>query len=201
MIKLSNIIKITPPAYSDSGGKVIQPKTIELDTLNVTYSDNPSNKVYYATIQQIPSPIYLLVADEYDKYSSNINTELGKQRLLMALGDDPGVVLRKLFPKTLEENPNGAGTLLSKMIKSIGLKIESGCSCKQHAIEMNEKGNDWCEQNIDIIVDWLKKESQKRKIPFIDAIARLMVKRAIKKSKKLLANEPLPDNDEELDVE
>jgi hypothetical protein len=66
---------------------------------------------------------------------------------------------------------------------------------------MNEQGNDWCEQNIDTIVGWLRDEAKRRGLPFVDMIGRIMVTRAIKKSRKLLANQPVPDNDEDLDKE
>jgi hypothetical protein len=51
---------------------------------------------------------------------------------------------------------------------------------------MNRNGVDWCEQNISTIVGWLKEESAKRKIPFVESLAILVVKRAIRKSKQAL---------------
>ena len=86
------------------------------------------------------------------------------------------------------------------MIKSVGIQMTDSCSCKKHALEMNEKGNDWCEQNIDTVVGWLRDEAKRRNLPFLDAIGKLLVGRAIKKSRKLLANEPVPENDEDLDT-
>lgn len=185
MIKLDKPIKINPPPYTWDN-KIIYPNAIILDTLNVTYVDNPNSRVYYASIENIPSKIYLLVKDEYDKYAENINNKLGEERLLLALGNHPETVLKQLFPKTLEEHPYGAGTILSKIIKFFGIKITNSCSCKKHAIEMNEKGNDWCEQNIDTILDWLHKEASDRKIPFVRMLAKIIIKYAITKSRKLL---------------
>jgi hypothetical protein len=49
---------------------------------------------------------------------------------------------------------------------------------------MNEKGVEWCEQNIDMIVGWLKEEANKRKLPFINTVAKYFVKKAINLSKK-----------------
>jgi hypothetical protein len=54
---------------------------------------------------------------------------------------------------------------------------------------MNEKGPDWCDQNMDTILSWLKEESTKRKLPFIESVARLVVQRAIKTSRRLKAKE------------
>ena len=64
---------------------------------------------------------------------------------------------------------------------------------------MNKNGNDWCEQNIDTVVGWLRDEAKRRNLPFLDAVGKLLVSRAIKKSRKLLANETVPENDEDLD--
>ena len=102
------------------------------------------------------------------------------------MGDDVAGFLRAKFPKTLEENPNGPGSILTNMIKSIGIKSSSSCSCRRHALEMNDNGPEWCEQNISTIVSWLREESKKRGLPFVDAVGKMMVNRAIAKSKKLL---------------
>ena len=77
--------------------------------------------------------------------------------------------------------------------------MTDSCSCKRHALEMNDRGNDWCDQNIDTIVGWLRDEAKRRNLPFLDAIGKLMVSRSIKKSRRLLANQPVPENDDDLD--
>ena len=71
------------------------------------------------------------------------------------------------------------------MISALGIKSSSTCSCRRHALEMNEKGPDWCEQNMDQIVGWLKEESSKRGLPFVETVGKMMVQRAIAKSRKL----------------
>jgi hypothetical protein len=53
---------------------------------------------------------------------------------------------------------------------------------------MNERGVDWCETNLPVILSWLKEESEKRHLPFIETIASMIVKRAIKTSRRLLKN-------------
>lgn len=197
-MKLNSEITIYPPAYSDHNNKIINPSPIVLSELNVTYCDDEARKVYYARIDKIPHPINLFVGEEYIKSNSIVRQD-GENKLKTILGENPDKFLRSLFPKTIEENPNGPGAILSGMIKKLGIIMTQGCSCRKHAIEMNEKGNDWCEQNIDTIVSWLREEANKRKLPFLDSVGKLMVNRAIKKSRKLLANESVPDNDEELD--
>lgn len=96
----------------------------------------------------------------------------------------------KILTQTLEQqDPNGPGTKLSEMLEKIGIKSTPNCSCKARAKMMNEKGYEWCEQNIDTIVGWLKEEAQKRKLPFIDMAGKIIVKRAISLSKKAKQNE------------
>ena len=197
-MNLDSQIVINPPPYSDNSNNLINPEPISFLTLNVTYCDDTYRKTYYAKIERIPSIVTLYKGDEYDR-NYPITSVSGESKLKEALGNDPASFLRSLFPRTLEEDPNGPGTILSNMIKSVGIVMTAGCSCRRHALEMNEKGNDWCEQNVDLIVSWLRDEAKKRKLPFIDAVGSLIVKRAIKKSRKLLANEPVPENDEELD--
>ena len=197
-MKLDNKITIQPPAYSDTSNKIIIPPSIVLDQLNVTYCDDDARKVYYVKIDKIPNSVILFTDDDYSK-NSPINKQAGENRLRVVLTADPAKFLRSLFPKTIEENPNGPGAVLSNMIKNIGIVMTQGCSCRRHAIEMNEKGNDWCEANVETIVGWLREEAAKRRLPFLDSVGKLMVNRAIKKSRKLLANESVPENDEELD--
>lgn len=197
-MQLSESISIKPPPYSDNNNQIIYPETIILNQLHVTYCDDPIRKSYYARIDKIPSYIPLFVGQEYDE-AGLINKEHGEAKLRTTLGADPAKYLRSLFPKTLEEHPNGPGSILSSMIKKLGIVMTQGCSCRKHAIEMNEKGNDWCEINIETIVSWLKEEASKRRLPFFDSVGKLMVNRAIKKSRRLLANQTVPENDEELD--
>lgn len=201
MITFDPPIVITPPPYSDQSGKITQPADIVLGELKVSYIDTPHYKTVQARIDNIPNLITIAAGDTAYNELGDWTQEQIEQRLKIALGDNPSVYLRGLFPKTMEEDPNGPGTVLSKMIKSLGIVMSDSCSCRRHAIEMNTQGNDWCEQNIDTVVGWLKEEANRRGLPFVDMIGKLMVGRAIKKSRKLLANQPVPENDEDLDKE
>lgn len=89
-------------------------------------------------------------------------------------------------PETLEDYPNGPGTILSKMLSKIGIKSTPNCSCRRRAMEMNSRGPEWCAENIETIVGWLREESEKRKLPFVDFAGRLLIQRAIKISRKAL---------------
>jgi hypothetical protein len=44
---------------------------------------------------------------------------------------------------------------------------------------MDRRGCDWCDANINTIVGWLREEATKRGLPFIDAAAAMLVRRAI----------------------
>lgn len=200
MITYDPPIVITPPPHSDQSGKVTQPQNIVLSELRVSYIDTPHNKTIQARIENIPQLLTLVSGQTYDELGDWTQAQI-EDGLKALLGDNPAVYLRALFPRTMEEDPNGPGTVLSKMIKSMGIVMSDSCSCRRHAIEMNTKGNDWCEQNIDTVVGWLKEEANRRGLPFVDMIGKLMVGRAVKKSRKLLANQPVPENDEDLDKE
>jgi hypothetical protein len=197
-MKLSQSIKIQPPPHSDNSGNIINPPEITLNELNFIFTDNPNNRLISVYIQGLPIQIPIWVGSDYDLIGDWTKSQAEK-KIESILGDDPAKYIRSLYPKTLEEHPNHPGTIISKMIKSVGIQMTDSCSCKRHALEMNEKGNDWCEQNIDTVVGWLRDEAKRRNLPFLDAIGKLLVGRAIKKSRKLLANELVPENDEDLD--
>lgn len=199
MIKLNKEITIVPPPYSDNAGNIINPPEIKLQELNLIFSDNPVNKTLSAQIMGLPIQFVVWSGYDYELVGDWTKSQ-AEQKIKIMLGDDPAKYIRSLYPKTLEEQPNHPGTILSKMIKSVGIQMTDSCSCKRHALEMNEKGNDWCEQNIDVVVGWLRDEAKRRGLPFMDALGKLLVGRAIKKSRKLMANEPVPENDEDLDT-
>ena len=89
-------------------------------------------------------------------------------------------------PQTLEDFPDGPGTVLSKMLAKVGIKSTPNCSCRRRAMEMNTRGPEWCTENVDTIVGWLREESEKRKLPFVDFAGKLLIQRAIKVSRKAL---------------
>jgi len=181
-MNLDHEIIIQPPPYTDHNNVLINPKPLTFTSLNISYIDNPSSKTVFAQIQHIPSRILLIGSDEYDSIGDYTQVQI-ENILRSKLGTDIGSKLRSLFPKTLEENPNGPGTILASMFSSLGIKSSPTCSCKKHALEMNDKGVDWCENNIEIILGWLSEESKKRRIPFIESLAKLVVKRAIRQAK------------------
>lgn len=49
---------------------------------------------------------------------------------------------------------------------------------------MDQRGIEWCKGNVELIVDWLKKEARKRRLPFSRVIGRMLVKRSIKNAER-----------------
>jgi hypothetical protein len=82
--------------------------------------------------------------------------------------------------------PSGPGTELKKLLRKIGITATPNCSCNARARLMDEeeaRSPGWCEAHLDEIVGWLREEATKRKLPFIDAAGRMLVRRAIKNAR------------------
>jgi hypothetical protein len=187
-MKFNKLLKITPPPFVDNAEQIFQPKTLEITNIELILIDNEQTKTIIANLIGFPLPLTLWSGAEYDQIGDWTQFQ-AENRILELLGDNPEIKLRSLFPKTLEENPNHPGSVLAKTIKSLGFTMSDTCQCKRHALEMNDRGNDWCEENIETIVGWLREETHRRNLPFIDSIGRLMVSNAIAKSRKLLADQ------------
>ena len=191
-MKLDSPITLNPPPTTDpQTNKVVTPDPVVLEELRITYHDDTSRKYLYATIESAPGSYYLATGQTYDGLGDYTRSELDTL-LAGVIGTTSEEIQAKLqanYPRTLEQDPNGPGSILTGMISALGIKSTSTCSCRRHALQMNEEGPDWCEQNIDTILNWLKDESQKRSLPYVETVARVMVNRAINKSRKLKAKE------------
>lgn len=97
---------------------------------------------------------------------------------------------KKIFMQRMERaereqpTPDGPGTELKKLLAKVGIHATPNCKCTKHMKVMNTKGPEWCEENIEDILDWLKEETNRRNLPFVRSIARRIVKYAIKRSVK-----------------
>jgi hypothetical protein len=78
----------------------------------------------------------------------------------------------------------GPGTELKQLLKRFFIQAHGDCKCNQRTLLMNEQGTDWCDENIDVIVGWLREEASHRNLPFIDAAGRLLVRRAISNARR-----------------
>lgn len=90
----------------------------------------------------------------------------------------------KNIEKIVQNMQNGAGTELKKMLELFGIKSSENCSCQAKAKIMNHMGIEWCKDNIDTIVTWLKEEAEKRHLPFSSIVAKKIVQIAISRAEK-----------------
>jgi hypothetical protein len=97
-------------------------------------------------------------------------------------------------PPRLPDNllPGGVGTELKKLLAILGIHPEPGCPCNAHAAEMDRRGCDWCEENIEKIVGWLEEEATKRNLPFFRFAGRRLVKLAIWRARRKATISTLP---------
>ena len=82
--------------------------------------------------------------------------------------------------------PCGPGTELSKLLKRFGIEPTPTCTCRAKAAEMDAWGPDECSkpERIEEVVSVMREEAKARGLPFFDAAARLLVKRAIHNARK-----------------
>ena len=80
--------------------------------------------------------------------------------------------------------PTGPGTELSRMLSWFGVHAQTNCKCKAHVRTMNVWGAAMCEQQIETIVGWLCVEAKQRGLPVVPRVFRLLVKQAIRRSRK-----------------
>ena len=119
-------------------------------------------------------------------YSGSVSPAALAAAINKLLGDSPGRGMIQL--RVVEHAPPppnaGPGTELKKLLSRIGITPKPGCKCLARAVEMDIRGCDWCEQNIDLIVGWLQEEATNRRLPFVDAAGRALVRRAIANARR-----------------
>jgi hypothetical protein len=79
--------------------------------------------------------------------------------------------------------PLGVGGHLKKLLAYFGLVADGDCLCDDRAREMNLRGPDWCAENIETIVGWLREAAEKRGLPFSAFAARQLVRLAIRRAR------------------
>jgi hypothetical protein len=78
----------------------------------------------------------------------------------------------------------GPGAEMKALLAKIGIVATPSCPCNQRAKVMNERGCDWCEANIDTISSWLEEEAKKRKLPYVHAAGKMLIRLAIRRARK-----------------
>jgi hypothetical protein len=86
----------------------------------------------------------------------------------------------------------GPGSELRKMLASIGIHPRGEkCKCNERAREMDRQGADWCEANLESIIDWLEGEAKSRPLMgflFSRYLARKVVLEAIARARAALTS-------------
>jgi hypothetical protein len=183
-MQLDKPVTIIPPSYI-LNNQVIHPNPFVLKELDITYTDNPKDKRVYLTIKPFPIGVQLWGPESYDAVGDWTQKQ-AEDRLKALINNEIHKFLGLLFKQTGDTDPDGPGSILAGMFSGLGIKTSPTCSCKKHMREMNLRGNDWCENNMDTIMSWLRAESEKRKLPFVEIVAKTIVRSSIKKSRRLL---------------
>ena len=108
------------------------------------------------------------------------------QRRLMRLR---GIVAATApLPSATPAPEGGPGTELRRLLHTLGIQPKGrDCQCNAHALEMDRNGVEWCQANVESIIDWLEVEAKKRPLVgmlFSRLAARQMVALAISRARK-----------------
>ena len=76
------------------------------------------------------------------------------------------------------------GQELKRLLKRFRLVPLENCNCDYQADLMDEKGPDWCLENIEIVTDWLEEAAVKRNLPFMRTAAKILIRRAVKNARR-----------------
>lgn len=84
---------------------------------------------------------------------------------------------------------SGPGTELKKLLARIGITSTPNCSCNRVAREMDQWGPEECKkpERMAQILAAMRENAEKRKLPWIETLARLLVRRAISNARKASA--------------
>lgn len=98
--------------------------------------------------------------------------------------NDDYYALRDKYTGDVDPLVRGPGTELHKLLSKFGIRIKKGCKCRSRMVQMNQWGCDGCVENSEEILGWLKEEASARKIPFVSAVAKMFLNRAINNARK-----------------
>jgi hypothetical protein len=83
---------------------------------------------------------------------------IGMEEVLVVEDEIYRKLVTKYRPKPILEGP---GIELKKLLDKFGFKPAKNCKCDQHILEMNQRGVEWCSENIETIIGWLKEEASR----------------------------------------
>lgn len=76
-----------------------------------------------------------------------------------------------------QQTDGGPGTELKHLLKRFGFATCGKCGRRSQI--MDQRGPDWCRDNIDTIVGWLREAAADRKLPFSATLAKMLIRKAI----------------------
>lgn len=96
------------------------------------------------------------------------------------------------YPRTPRHIPQpdpvpteGAGTYLKAFfLKWFGQQATPNCSCNAVAARMDTMGPQWCRDNMEWILEQIRLNAERRKLPFIRAVVQPIVLLAIRKAER-----------------
>lgn len=95
----------------------------------------------------------------------------------------PGFVPTQL---DLTAPSRGPGTELQDLLGRFGITSSGDCKCRSRSALMDAWGCEECSkpERIDEIVGWLREQAAERGLPFLDAVGRVLVSRAIANARR-----------------
>ncbi len=83
-------------------------------------------------------------------------------------------------PAVPREKP---GAELSQLLRWLRIDYTADCQCRGRAAQMDRRGCQWCEENLDTIVGWLAEGAARQGMLFSRFVARRLVKLAIRRAR------------------
>lgn len=81
------------------------------------------------------------------------------------------------------EKMKGVGDTLSVIIKKMGHNYQPISKARSKITFLNKMGIDWCDKHQNIILEWLREECTTQRIPFLELVAKSIIRLAIRKAK------------------
>jgi hypothetical protein len=84
----------------------------------------------------------------------------------------------------------GPGSQLKSLLAKFGIHATPNCKCNSMAKKMDAWGPDESLNHLEEIVDVMQETAEKRGLPFLRTAAKLLVRRAISKSRAMISKGP-----------
>ncbi|MFO1433547.1 MAG: TlpA disulfide reductase family protein [Candidatus Competibacteraceae bacterium] len=135
-----------------------------------------------AAFQGLGTPVAYLL-DEEGRVAKPLAVGADKVPALAREAVGYSAETERAIPSAQAVPTSGPGTELKKLLARFGMQTTPDCPCNDRVILMDRNGCDWCAQNIDTIIGWLREEANRRGLVFIEPAARVLVRRAITKAR------------------